>query len=1472
MSKIRDFYQGKTIFLTGATGFLGKAVLEKILRSLPDCRRIYLLIRSRLGKDGNLVTAEERVREEIFGSRIFDRLRKEIGAEQFDHLKEKLHAVSGDLTRTRIGIEDDSLYSRLCDEVEIVINCAATVTFDERLDFAIQQNTLSTSRLIEFAKNCRDAIFLHVSTAYVCGQQEGPIPETPFRVGETIALRTGHPRGRALEGNLDDYLQSLLNQCDAVESESYRPKVYRQILAKADTAAAAVKAGSSFEQMVEKYRREWVKKRLVEVGFAEARRHGWNDTYTFTKALGEQMIVRERGDVPTAIVRPSIIESAFEEPAPGWIEGFRMADPIILAYGLGRLKEFPGDPTVHLDVVPVDSVVNSILVCLPHLAEKKGLQIYHVASSNQNPNPIDGFIGAATDYFRRNPMRDNMGDPIRVGELRLIPAQVFKLKYGSLRWALSIPDIFRRFLGIPLFGQGFQRRIDSARNSLEQILYFAKLYSPYCLLRPNFQIENILQRFSELDAEDRKTFRLNLSKIDWPRYVKEIHIPGLRKYVPRFSTQARQRKPVRVSERPGKAARPLRVEQIRTIVDLVESAAGRFPEKVALQMNRGGEWIRYTYSDVYSITSKWTRTLHSLGLRPGDRVVLLSENQPEWALSYIAAVSGRLTVIPLDAQTRWQEGKAIAAFTEAPVVLASELYYQNVQKKQDPDNNDQRLHILNINKELEPFPEANGPEKTATRFLEAEPNPSSSRAVPDDVASIVFTSGTSFDPRGAMLSHHNFISNMKAISRVLEPYESDRFLSLLPLSHALEFNCGLLVPFLGGGTVTYLDSLNSQAMFKAMQETHPTCIIGTPRLFELLLQGVRKDLGSRGKSMRMGYKALKALARKVERVTDKKIGRRLFPEIHDRFGGRVRLLVSGGAGLDAQLFTELESLGFYVCEGYGLTESSPVLSVNPIRRRKAGSVGRPLPNVELRINDPDAQGIGQIVARGPSVSQGYFRNPAATARILRDGWLQTGDLGSVDTDGYVYIHGRIKEVIVSGAGKNVYPEEIEALYQGIPHSKEHCAVGIRRPGKLGEEVHAVFVLDSADSGIQDIENKKREIRAAVQARSRELPSYQRIRKTHIWENELPKTQTSKVMRRSIREIIESGKTVPVSTEAVPVPEKTKAAPEVPARFRQILVTMTRVDPGNITPDTLLHTDLGMDSLMKIELLVHLESEFGVPFSEETANALHTVQDILDLVQSVPKRAVPAAGAVPGKTAAEYWRKALADGKGEPASLPATRLPVPRVIKRAFWGGNDRIFHFVFRIVVRGRDHVPSSGPFIIAANHCSHLDSPAVILSLGHQRENLYVAGARDYFFNTPLKGWFFREFINAVPFDRAGQIIRGMRLCRRLLDSGNSLLIFPEGTRSMDGKLQPFKVGLGLLAAQTGVPIVPAYISGTYHALPKGSFLPRPHRISVTFGRPIQPSDFGFQAGAPAGYDECRNFCVEVRKLIENLRDRPSL
>ncbi len=1466
MSKIRNFYQGKTILLTGSTGFVGKAVLEKILRSLPDCRRIYLLIRDRQGKDGVTVGAGDRLQNEVFTSSIFHRLRRELGPDRFARLQEKVHPISGNLMYSRLGIDEDSLYSRLCGEVDIVINCAATVRFDERLDFAIQQNTFSVSRLIEFVKNCTDAVFLHVSTAYVCGQQEGPIPEKPFRVGETIALRAGYARGTDLGDNLDEYLQSLLTQCEAVESESYRPKVYRKILAQADTTAT-VNGGSSFEQLVEKCRKDWVRERLIEAGIEEARRHGWNDTYTLTKSMGEQLIVRERGDLPVAIVRPSIIESALEEPAPGWIEGFRMADPIILAYGLGRITEFPADPTVHMDIIPVDAVVNAILVIVPHLAEKKGLHVYHVASSTQNLNLLRTFVKATTEYFRRHPMRNAMGDPIEIKELRLIPLQVFRLRYGLMHWALSIPDLFRKVLGIPLFGKGFQQRIDSIRNSIEQVLNFAKLYSPYCHLRPNFQIDNTLQRFSELDPEDREVFSFNLAKIDWEKYIKEIHIPGLRKYVPRFSTQVRQKTPLRAAERPREAARPLRIEQVQTIVDLVERGAALFPEKVVLQMNRNGEWIRYTYADLYSVASRWAQTLCGLGLRRGDRILLLSENQPEWALSYLAAVSAGLTVIPLDAQTPWQEGQAIAAYTDAPVALASELYYEKMLSKRETSSQNSRLRVLNINRELEPFPESGEPGIAAASSQGKEAN--LERPSQEDAASIVFTSGTSFDPRGAMLSHHNFISNMKAISRVLEPYQSDRFLSILPLSHTLEFTCGFLVPFLGGGSVTYLDSINSQTIFKAMQETHPTCLIGTPRLFELLLQGVRKEISAKGKAWKAGYKVLKAVARGVEKITDRKIGRRLFPQIHDRFGGRVRLMVSGGAGLDPQLFTELENLGFYVCEGYGLTESSPVLSVNPIRRRKAGSVGRPLPNIELRIDDPNERGIGQIVARGPSVMRGYFRNSTATRRILRDNWLQTGDLGSLDRDGFLSIHGRIKEVIVSGAGKNVYPEEVEALYQGIPHSKEHCVVGIRRPGKMGEEVHAVFVLDSDGSSLQETENKKREIRAAVQARSRELPSYQRIRKTHIWDEDLPKKQTMEVLRPAIKEMIQSGKTVAAPIETVPTPETVKPTREVPTKFRRILIKIAHAHPDTITHDSLLHTDLGIDSLMKIELLVHLESEFGIPFSEETANALHTVQDIIDLVESAPKRVPKPAADVSGRTPAECWQRVLMNGKGEPASLPATRFPVPSVVKRAFWTSNEWIFDLLFRIQVRGRQNLPPHGPFIIAANHCSHLDSPSIILSLGSRRERLYVAGARDYFFNRPIKGWFFREFINAVPFDRTEQIIRGMRLCRRLLDTGNSLLIFPEGTRSMDGKLQPFKVGLGLLAAQTGVPIVPAYIDGTYRVLPKGSCFPRPHRVSVTFGPAIHPTDFGFQPDAPAGYEECRDFCVEVRKLIEKLRDR---
>ena len=361
-SIIQEYLKGKVLLVTGATGFLAKGLVEKILRSTPDVEKIYILIRPKKQQDGSVLFAEQRLDREVFGDSAFTRL-KESNPSWFQKARKKVIAVPGDMTADRLGLDSD-LYNRLTEEVQIVINSAATVVFDERLDHALEMNTLAPRRILEFARSCRDAIFLHVSTAYVNGQQKGSIPEVPLSSDKTIAQHIHDVDGKE-HFSPEEEIQDIRAFAEEIYEASRDPKLlasFRKAVARQNGNGQI--AGARVERQIQAMRNKWIEQRLIEEGMRRAQRYGWHDSYTFTKAMGEQLIVKYRGDLPVVIIRPAIIESSLEEPEPGWINGLKVADPLIVAYGKGRLPNFPAKPDIVVDLIPVDIVVNVILAAL----------------------------------------------------------------------------------------------------------------------------------------------------------------------------------------------------------------------------------------------------------------------------------------------------------------------------------------------------------------------------------------------------------------------------------------------------------------------------------------------------------------------------------------------------------------------------------------------------------------------------------------------------------------------------------------------------------------------------------------------------------------------------------------------------------------------------------------------------------------------------------------------------------------------------------------------------------------------------------------------------------------------------------------------------------------------------------------------------------------------------------------------------
>jgi nucleoside-diphosphate-sugar epimerase len=429
MSRIIPFLNRKVFFITGATGFLAKGVVEKILRHAPDVERIYLMIRPRSRTSGKVITAQERLEREVIQANAFGSLRQKLG-DGFDTLAhEKLVAVPSDLTQDRLGI-DDEMYAQLTREVDIVINCAATVVFDEPLDVALAQNTLGPMRVVEFAKACQNAVLVHASTAYVSGQQTGKILEETPVPNRSVAQKLG--RAQNADFDLDREIASIQASHDPARIAQFHKLLERQDEGKRVTEHRRT-------HQIDALRQRWKREQLVLRGLERGRELGWHDSYTMTKAMGEQMIVKTRGDLPVVIVRPSVIESSLLDPEPGWLDGLKVADPLIAHYGKGRLVDFPARPDVVLDVIPVDIIVNVILGVLPTIKANSDVKVYHVCTGDQNPMKVGDMVRLVYEYFLKNPMLDRKGRPILVKPWKYPTLEAFqrRLKY-RYQWKMRV--------------------------------------------------------------------------------------------------------------------------------------------------------------------------------------------------------------------------------------------------------------------------------------------------------------------------------------------------------------------------------------------------------------------------------------------------------------------------------------------------------------------------------------------------------------------------------------------------------------------------------------------------------------------------------------------------------------------------------------------------------------------------------------------------------------------------------------------------------------------------------------------------------------------------------------------------------------------------------------------------------------------------------------------------------------------------
>ena len=555
---------------------------------------------------------------------------------------------------------------------------------------------------------------------------------------------------------------------------------------------------------------------------------------------------------------------------------------------------------------------------------------------------------------------------------------------------------------------------------------------------------------------------------------------------------------------------------VRLLPQLAELAARQYGDTPFLLRWTPTGWEPWSFAEAARRLHAFTALLEREGVGPGDRVAIQSENRPEWGLAYLAALEAGAVAVPLDALLKEHEVGEILAQSGARFCVVSARQRPVVERARDLRLPGLRLLSLDACDDLPSWPEAQ------ERFPDERPRPE--RGAPDDLAVLLFTSGTTGQAKAVMLSHSNLLHNVEAVARVIPYGPGDRMLSVLPLHHTFEYTIGFLCPMRGGASVAYARGLKSNELREDLRTAQATILVGVPLLYEKLLAAIRRGIADAPLSSRLLVRGLLAVVQVTSRLGGPRLGGRLLRPLREKAGlGRMRLFVSGAAALPRGVFWGFVNLGIPMTEGYGLTECSPVVAANRTDRPEPGGVGCPLPGIEVRIDQPDAEGNGEIMVRGPNVMLGYFGNPQATAEVLRDGWFLTGDLGRILADGRLKITGRVKNMIATAAGKKIYPEEVEIHLGNSPYILEVVVVGGRDARGEREEVHAhVFpdfqalgALARSQGRAFDEAYAEEALRREVETRCQLLAPYKRVKRVIVRRQEFPKTTTGKIRRQGL---------------------------------------------------------------------------------------------------------------------------------------------------------------------------------------------------------------------------------------------------------------------------------------------------------------------------------------------------------------------
>ncbi len=834
--------------------------------------------------------------------------------------------------------------------------------------------------------------------------------------------------------------------------------------------------------------------------------------------------------------------------------------------------------------------------------------------------------------------------------------------------------------------------------------------------------------------------------------------------------------------------------------------AAKMPRHVSVRVLRENAWREWTFEEVWKLSRSAAGFLRRHGISSGRRVALYADNSPEWIFSYLGIYLAGGIVVPLDVQYTQRELQTLLDYAHCDLLLCSQ------SKRKTVDDLQIDIPIFEIDGE-------------SPIFVLEPIDPPADRS-PDELMAVIFTSGTTGQPKGVCLSVGNIASNLAGVLKLNLVGPSDTVLALLPLHHCYAMTASVLVPLAVGGSITLCNSLRGPDILAATRDTGVSVILGVPKLFEGFDLAIRDKIKQTSKFKQQIFHCLMVLARTIRRRTSWNAGRFFFKTIHKTFGPRFRFFVSGGAKLDPAVAQRFIDLGFTITEGYGLTETSPVLAFNPPNRPKPGTVGFPIPGVEIKIDQPNPEGVGEIIVRGPNVMTGYDRRPDLTDEVIRDGWVHTGDLGFFDSEGYLHITGRLKEVIVLASGKNIYPEDLEHHFEQSPLIREICVMGVERSDGRVDRLSAVVVPDFDHlrriraTGAVDV------VRNEVARLSQLLPAYMHITDLKIITDELPRTRLGKLKRAEIRQMAFNELRYNPAAELT---EEDRKLLELPGarNLIDLIRSVSRIDRP-IVPADHLEFDLGLDSLDRISLDVILERDFGMKIPPEEVAQVNTVGDLIERLS----------GDRQNISAQADWNLILRQKISPPIDelFNLRRGFVRRGTIHALRFVGRSLSRRFFPLDIRGIENLPQSGPFLLCPTHSSLIDAVLIFMSLSQELgERMFFLGTAERFDSRVMR-WIGRAG-RVIPTATSDTLLTSLRRAAEVLERGGAVCVFPEGFITRDGFLQPPRPGAAILACHLNVPIVPVLIRGTYEILSYAhpGFRFRP--VGLTFAPPISPA-----------------------------------